>query len=93
MMMGLKGCDIIYRKEAIFLEKSASIINNLFGAMNDPEVKVVYVAGEGFFTEGGDKGEGCMRISFGSVAPEKNQNRHGKVGGTYTFKNLTEECR
>ncbi len=37
----------------------------------NPEVKVAYVAGEGFFTEGGGKGNNCMRISFGGVAPEK----------------------
>lgn len=33
--------------------------------------KVAYVAGEGFFTEGGGKGKNCMRISFGNVNPEK----------------------
>jgi len=40
-------------------------------SVKNPDVKVVYVAGEGFFTEGGGKGSDCMRISFGSVPPEK----------------------
>lgn len=35
------------------------------------EHKVAYVAGEGFFTEGGGKGKNCMRLSFGNVSPEK----------------------
>jgi 2-aminoadipate transaminase len=33
-------------------------------------IKVAYVAGEGFFTEGNGKGNNCMRLSFGGVAPE-----------------------
>ncbi len=33
--------------------------------------KVAFVAGEGFFVEGGGKGQNCMRISFGNVPPEK----------------------
>lgn len=32
---------------------------------------VHYIAGEGFFTEGGGKGKNCMRISFGNVTPEQ----------------------
>jgi 2-aminoadipate transaminase len=40
-------------------------------SVNNPDVKVVFVAGEGFFTEGGGKGSNCMRISFGSVSCEK----------------------
>ena len=32
--------------------------------------KVAYVAGEGFFTEGGGKGKNCFRLSFGSQSPE-----------------------
>ncbi len=40
-------------------------------AVNNPEVKVAYVAGEGFYAEGGGKGSDCMRISFGGVSPEK----------------------
>ena len=33
--------------------------------------KVAFVAGEGFFTDGNGRGRNCMRISFGSVPPEK----------------------
>ena len=33
--------------------------------------KVTYVAGEGFFTDGNGLGTNCMRISFGSVEPER----------------------
>lgn len=43
----------------------------LIESATNPEVKVAYVAGEGFFTEGGGMGNNCMRISFGGVAPEK----------------------
>lgn len=34
------------------------------------EHKVAYVAGEGFYTEGGGKGSNCMRMSFTGVTPE-----------------------
>ena len=40
-------------------------------AVTNPDVKVAYVAGEGFFTEGNGAGSNCMRISFGNAAPEK----------------------
>jgi 2-aminoadipate transaminase len=43
----------------------------LVEATTNPEVKVAFVAGEKFFTEGGGKGSNCMRISFGGVAPER----------------------
>lgn len=43
----------------------------LVESITNPEVKVSYIAGEGFFTEGGGMGNNCMRISFGGVAPEK----------------------
>ncbi len=43
----------------------------LVEATSNPAVKVAYVAGEGFFIEGGGMGNHCMRISFGAVAPEK----------------------
>lgn len=33
--------------------------------------KVSFVAGEGFFTEGGGKGRNCMRLGFSAVEPEK----------------------
>ena len=35
------------------------------------EQNVHYIAGAGFFVEGGGKGSNCMRISFGNVTPEK----------------------
>ena len=40
-------------------------------AVGRPEVKVGYIAGEGFFVEGGGKGRDCLRLSFGNVTPEK----------------------
>ena len=33
--------------------------------------KVAFVAGEGFFTDGGGRGRNCMRMSFGSLTPDK----------------------
>ena len=33
--------------------------------------KIAYVAGEGFFTDGNGLGSNCMRLSFGSVVPER----------------------
>ncbi|MGE5678748.1 MAG: PLP-dependent aminotransferase family protein [Pseudomonadota bacterium] len=36
-----------------------------------PDVKVAFVAGERFFTEGGGKGSNCMRLSFGGIEPER----------------------
>ena len=45
--------------------------NLLIEATSNPDVKVAYIAGEGFFVEGSGKGNDCMRISFGSVPPEK----------------------
>lgn len=50
-------------------------------AVNSPDVKVAYVAGEGFFTEGGGKGINCMRLSFGSVTPEKIRVGMERLGG------------
>lgn len=43
----------------------------LVESASNPDVKVSYVAGEGFFAEGGGMGNNCMRISFGGVTPEK----------------------
>jgi 2-aminoadipate transaminase len=40
-------------------------------ATSNPAVKVAYVAGEGFFTEGNGKGSNAMRMSFSAVPPEK----------------------
>lgn len=41
----------------------------LIEATND--IKVAYVAGAGFFAEGGNKGRNTMRVSFGNVSPDK----------------------
>ena len=49
-------------------------------SVKNRDVKVVYVAGEGFFTEGGGKGSDCMRISFGSVPPETIKTGMEKLG-------------
>ncbi|HBV68427.1 MAG TPA: PLP-dependent aminotransferase family protein [Clostridiales bacterium] len=38
---------------------------------SNPEIKVAFVAGEGFFTEGNGKGSNCMRLSFGANPPER----------------------
>jgi 2-aminoadipate transaminase len=37
----------------------------------NPDVKVSFIAGEGFFSEGNGKGSNCMRLSFGANPPEK----------------------
>jgi len=52
----------------------------LVEATRNPEVKVAYVAGEGFFTEGNGKGNNCMRLSFGAVPPDKIQVGMEKLG-------------
>lgn len=46
----------------------------------NPDVKVAFVAGEGFYAEGGGKGRNCMRISFGGVSPEKIRTGTEKLG-------------
>ncbi|HCX61771.1 MAG TPA: PLP-dependent aminotransferase family protein [Clostridiales bacterium] len=40
-------------------------------ATSNPDVKVAFVAGEGFFTEGNGKGTNCMRLGFGASTPDK----------------------
>lgn len=40
-------------------------------ATSNPQVKVAFVAGEGFFVEGEGKGSNCMRLSFGAASPDK----------------------
>jgi len=40
-------------------------------SLTSPDVRVAFVAGEGFFIEGGGKGSDCMRISFGGVPEDK----------------------
>ena len=37
----------------------------------NPDVKVSFVAGEGFFTEGNGRGSNCMRLSFGGNPADK----------------------
>jgi len=49
-------------------------------SMANPEVMVAYVAGEGFFSDGGGKGSNAMRISFGAVPPEKIHEGIEKLG-------------
>lgn len=43
----------------------------LVESISNPDVKVAFVAGEGFFAEGNGKGRNCMRLSFGANTPEK----------------------
>lgn len=40
-------------------------------ATANPDIKVAFVAGEGFFVEGKGKGSNCMRLSFGANTPDK----------------------
>ncbi len=40
-------------------------------ATENPEVKVSFVAGEGFFASDRDEGRNCMRVSFGSNTPDR----------------------
>ena len=47
---------------------------------SDLDVMVAFVAGEGFFTEGGGRGRNCMRMSFGSNPPEKIREGVMKLG-------------
>ena len=48
--------------------------------------KVAYVAGEGFFVEGGDKGNNCMRMSFSAVPPEKIEEGMKRLGKLFADK-------
>ncbi len=50
-------------------------------SLADPDVRVAFVAGEGFFIEGNGMGSNCMRISFGSVTPEKIRTGAERLGG------------
>lgn len=38
---------------------------------SNAEIGVAYIAGEGFFTEGGGKGSNCMRLCFSAVPVDK----------------------
>ncbi len=51
-----------------------------------PDVRVAYVAGEGFFIEGNGMGNDCMRISFGGVPPEKIRIGAERLGGLISSK-------
>lgn len=48
--------------------------------------KVHYIAGEGFFVEGGGKGKNCMRISFGNVTPEMIETGMKRLGDVFAKK-------
>lgn len=48
--------------------------------------KVHYIAGDGFFVEGGGKGKNCMRISFGNVMPEKIETGMKRLGEVFSKK-------
>jgi 2-aminoadipate transaminase len=58
----------------------------LVEATLNPEIKVAYVAGEGFFTESNGKGNNCMRISFGAASPEKIRIGTEKLGKLFCSK-------
>lgn len=42
----------------------------LVESTTNPDVKVAFVAGDGFFAEGNGKGTSCMRLSFGANTPD-----------------------
>ena len=48
-------------------------------AITRPDVKVAFVAGEKFFTDG-EPVTNCMRISFGAVTPENIEKATKKLG-------------
>lgn len=52
------------------------------------DFKVAFMAGSGFFTEGGGKGSNCMRMGFGNLTPEKI-----KIGMERLGKLIAEETR
>lgn len=57
----------------------------LIESIENPQVKVSYIAGESFFIERNGLGNNCMRISFGGVTPaeiEKGIERLGKLIST-----------
>ncbi|MDO4787394.1 MAG: PLP-dependent aminotransferase family protein [Fretibacterium sp.] len=53
------------------LPKGIDTAELLKASTSNPEVKVAFVAGEGFFTERDGRGRNCMRMSFGSNPPER----------------------
>lgn len=62
------------------LPESINTTELLAESVSNPEVKVAFVAGEGFYAEGGGKGRNCMRISYGAVPPEKIRTGTEKLG-------------
>ena len=57
-------------------------------------VRVAFVAGEGFFIEGGGKGSDCMRISFGGVPEDRIRTGAERLGRLICSKLKTGmECR
>ena len=55
-------------------------------ATSNPDVKVAFVAGEGFFTEGNGKGSNCMRLSFGASTPAKIRTGIERLGNLIKIK-------
>jgi 2-aminoadipate transaminase len=70
-----KGTKRTYPDGGLFtwaeLPRAINTTDLLVESVNNPDVKVAYVAGEGFYIEGGQKGINCMRLSFGSVTPDR----------------------
>lgn len=58
----------------------------LVEATTNPEIKVAYVAGEGFFTEGNGKGSNFMRVSFSAVPTDKIRVGTERLGGLFNSK-------
>lgn len=70
-----EGTERVYPDGGLFtwvtLPGGINTTQLLAESLANPDVKVAFVAGEGFFVEGGGMGSDSMRISFGSVPPEK----------------------
>jgi len=63
-------------------------------SLASPDVRVAFVAGEGFFIEGGGKGSDCMRISFGGVPEDRIRTGAERLGRLICSKLKTGmECR
>ncbi len=56
----------------------------------NPDVKVSFVAGEGFFTEGNGKGSNCMRLSFGGNPADKIRSGIERLGNLIKSKLMEE---
>ena len=70
-----EGTERVYPDGGLFtwvtLPGGINTTQLLAESLANPDVKVAFVAGEGFFVESGGMGSDSMRISFGSVPPEK----------------------